>query len=138
MLRIRKGQTVAEYAVLLSLVIAAALAIQVYVKRGIQARVKMGTDAYTSVTETITTGGEGAKSASFGTLSQYEPYYQETQYDRYQENIEQEHMGAGKVVKEKVSDVSAAKAGGYDVQTTGATTRTTRDAVWKDAAPAPQ
>lgn len=127
MLRIRKGQSIAEYAVLLSLVIAAAVAMQIYVKRGIQARVKAGTDAYTSVTDTITVD---TKIASFSAIPQYEPYYQESEYERYQENIEQEHLGGGKIAKEKVSDITAAKAGGYDKQAAGKTTKTTRDAIW--------
>lgn len=128
MFRRTRGQTTAEYAILFSLVLAAAIAMQVYVKRGMQARMKSGTDAFTSVTDTITVDG---KTAEFASLDQYEPYYQESQYERYQENIEQEHMvGDGSIVKEKVSDISASKAGGYDMQAAGATTRTTRDAVW--------
>lgn len=130
MLRVRKGQTVAEYAILLSLVIAAAVAMQVYVKRGLQARIKKGTDAFTGVTETIDSGGTGGTSkATFDKLDQYEPYYQESSYNRYQENVEQEHMGGGKVIKEKVSDVSAAAAGGYEQQATPEN-RTDRDAKW--------
>lgn len=59
----KRAQTTAEYAVLLSLVIAAVLAMQVYVKRGIQARVKDGTDYLANQTSNI------------GNTTQYEPYY---------------------------------------------------------------
>ena len=136
MLSVRKGQSVAEYAILLSLVIAAAVAMQVYVRRGLQARMKKGTDAFTGITQDITPG-TGAGTATFGALDQYEPYYQESAYSRYQENVEQEHMGGGKIIKEKVSDISAAAAGGYEQQAT-ADNRATRDAKWSvAAAPAP-
>jgi len=40
----RKGQSTAEYAIVIGLVIAAAVAMQVYVKRGIQAKVKGAVD----------------------------------------------------------------------------------------------
>ena len=41
MLRLmRKGQSTAEYAIVIGLVIAAAIAMQIYVKRGIQAKIK--------------------------------------------------------------------------------------------------
>ncbi len=134
MLRIKKGQSIAEYAVLLSLVIAAAVAMQIYVKRGIQAKIKSGTDAFTDAGAGTEITVEG-KTATLKALSQYEPYYQESQYERYQENIEQEHLGGGKVVKEKVSDITAAKAGGYDKQAT-ARDKGTREQAWS-VAPAP-
>lgn len=40
MLRRRKGQSTAEYAIVIGLVIAAAVAMQTYVKRGLQAKIK--------------------------------------------------------------------------------------------------
>ena len=46
MFRNRKAQSTAEYAVVLSLVIAAAIGMQVYVKRGVQARIKTTADGY--------------------------------------------------------------------------------------------
>jgi len=45
MLRLmRKGQSTAEYAIVIGLVIAAAVAMQIYVKRGLQAKVKLAVD----------------------------------------------------------------------------------------------
>lgn len=41
----RKGQSIAEYAILIGLVIAAATAMQTYVKRGIQGRTAEAVDA---------------------------------------------------------------------------------------------
>jgi len=129
MFRRTKGQTVAEYAILLSLVVAAAVAMQVYVKRGLQARVKKGTDAFTGITGTISSGT--GESVQFKALDQYEPYYQESEYNRYQENVQREKVGAGKIVTEKLADITATKAGGYEQQTGNATTRATRDARWE-------
>mgnify|MGYP001596837968 CR=1 FL=1 len=147
-----RGQSTAEYAVVLSLVIAAVIGMQIYVKRGLQARVKAGTDSFTSVQkgtkfglDTVDMPGYTPKfaadgggfsaitAAKFGALTQYEPYYQESSYDTYSENIEQEHMGDGKVVKEKVSDVNVRKAGGYQRQR-GSVGAGERDDVWETAA----
>ena len=66
----RKGQSTAEYAIVIGLVIAAAVAMQVYVKRGIQAKVKGASD----YADTDATGkfGQG------GAVVQYEPYYQQS------------------------------------------------------------
>jgi len=129
MFRRTKGQTVAEYAILLSLVVAAAVAMQVYVKRGLQARVKKGTDAFTGITGTIDSGTGVTR--PFDAQDQYEPYYQESEYNRYQENVKREKVNAGAIAIEKVADITASKAGGFDQQTGGdATTRTARDARW--------
>lgn len=59
----KKAQNTAEYAVLIALVIAAAMAIQTYVKRGLQARVKDAVVRYATETGDI------------GATAQYEPYY---------------------------------------------------------------
>lgn len=59
----KKGQSTAEYAIVIGLVIAAAIAMQVYVKRSIQAKMKDATDYNDS-------------SATMLTTKQYEPFYQ--------------------------------------------------------------
>jgi Flp pilus assembly pilin Flp len=50
-----RGQSVAEYALLISVIAAALLAMQVYMKRGIQAAVKYSTDQFGSQAEWIET-----------------------------------------------------------------------------------
>jgi len=61
MLRItKKGQSTAEYAIVIGLVIAAAVAMQVYVKRGLQGKIKDATNL--SLGSNFTT-------------NRYEPYY---------------------------------------------------------------
>ena len=63
--RLRKGQSTAEYAIVIGLVIAAAVAMQVYVKRGIQGKMKDATDY-------------NDPSATMLTTKQYEPTYATT------------------------------------------------------------
>jgi hypothetical protein len=67
MLRLkRSGQSTAEYAIVIGLVIAAAVAMQIYVKRGLQSKVKSAVD-YVDANATTILGATGE--------SQYEPYY---------------------------------------------------------------
>lgn len=70
MLRIlgKRAQTTAEYAILIALIVGAVVAMQVYVKRGIQGRVKDVVD-HTGAGGTV---GEEKLTFSSG---QYEPYY---------------------------------------------------------------
>jgi uncharacterized protein (UPF0333 family) len=62
----RKGQSTAEYAIVIGLVIAAAVAMQVYVKRGVQAKMKDATDY------------NDPQAAGILTTKQYEPDYMST------------------------------------------------------------
>lgn len=132
--RYRDGQSIAEYAVLLGLVIAAFVGMQVYARRGLQARVKSGTDALTSIasgpiTEGAAAGGTGGVTTNFNALSQYEPYYQESSGDVYQESVKQSHMKDGSIKEEKVSDVTARKEGAYTRQR-GIKDRATREGLF--------
>lgn len=66
MLRIfrnKKAQTTAEYAILIAVVVAALVAMQTYVKRGLQGRMRDATDTFANTTSNI------------GSTTQYEPYY---------------------------------------------------------------
>jgi hypothetical protein len=65
-LRSNKGQNTAEYAIVIALIIGAAIAMQTYVKRGLQGRTKDATDYMQ--TQTATLGG----------TQQYEPYYSQS------------------------------------------------------------
>lgn len=64
-----KGQSTAEYAILIALVVAAVIAMQTYAKRALQARIR---DASIYMVE---------QTDGIGTTPQYEPYYLETQFD---------------------------------------------------------
>jgi hypothetical protein len=67
----RKGQNIAEYSILIALVIAAAVAMQVYVKRGIQGKMA---DAVSHAPTFTIQGGGTPITVNFKT-KQYEPYY---------------------------------------------------------------
>ncbi|OGX19788.1 MAG: hypothetical protein A3K83_07285 [Omnitrophica WOR_2 bacterium RBG_13_44_8b] len=62
-LRSKRAQTTAEYAILIGLVVAALVAMQTYVKRGLQGRMKDATDQV------------GLQNPSISATPQYEPYY---------------------------------------------------------------
>ncbi|MDP1853274.1 MAG: hypothetical protein Q8L26_03600 [Candidatus Omnitrophota bacterium] len=65
MFRKIKGQSTAEYAIVIAIVIGALIAMQVYIKRGLQGR-------YHDATRYMATNADGAV---IGTTEQYEPYY---------------------------------------------------------------
>jgi len=83
--RLRKGQSTAEYAIVIGLVIAAAVAMQIYVKRGLQGKIRDATD-FTQSTANVTIGN-----------TQYEPYYltQNLQSTRTAQQTENTQTGGG-------------------------------------------
>jgi len=72
LIKLKKAQSTAEYAILISVIVGAALAMQVYIKRSLQAKMHDAGVALTDVSDDIT--GDGVV---LGTLRQYEPYYAE-------------------------------------------------------------
>ena len=85
----RRGQNTAEYAILIGVIVAAAIAMQLYIRRGMQARVKDAVD-YTK-TGVNTTGDYACLFQS----AQYEPYYMNTTYDTVQQGTTNETAIAG-------------------------------------------
>ncbi len=83
----RKGQNIAEYSILIALVIAAAVAMQTYVKRGIQGRVADAVDNAPAAD----LGGAGT--INF-TTKQYEPYYTESSGNVASDRAYTEDIGA--------------------------------------------
>lgn len=69
----KKAQQTAEYALLISLVVAAVIAMQTYAQRTIQARIR---DASQFLVMQSSAGLNG-----MGNTQQYEPYYLDTQYE---------------------------------------------------------
>ena len=65
----KKAQQTAEYALLISLVVAAVIAMQTYAQRTLQARVRDAGQYLTTQTSAL------------GGTNQYEPYYLQTDYD---------------------------------------------------------
>jgi hypothetical protein len=68
LLKNKKAQNTAEYAILISLVVAGVIAMQTYAQRALQARVRDASSFMVNSTKSI------------GTTAQYEPYYLTTNY----------------------------------------------------------
>ncbi len=82
MLRHRKAQSTAEYVIVLGLIVAAVIAMQTYVKRGFQGRIKDAVD--------YVDNGDGS-SVSFAT-KQYEPYYLESSFTSERSSEDTENL----------------------------------------------
>ena len=78
LLKNKKAQQTAEYALLISLVVAAVIAMQTYAQRTIQARIRDASSYLTTQTSAL------------GRTNQYEPYYLETDYDVVTDNTKTE------------------------------------------------
>ena len=101
MLRIfrnKKAQTTAEYAILIGLVVAALVAMQTYVKRGLQGRMKDATDQVAMQNPTI------------GATSQYEPYYMQSNTTQSTTASDNENIATGGAVA-RSSNSSSSKVG---------------------------
>lgn len=72
LLKNRKAQNTVEYAIMIALVIGAFSAMQIYVKRGLQAKLKAGADKIPGI---IQTQAGGNAVGMLGAKTQYEPYY---------------------------------------------------------------
>lgn len=108
----RLGQSTAEYALLFGVAITAIVAMQVYVKRGMNARFKDATDSATdAVWAKLGNGGAPPKEAT-----QYEPYYTSSSYAVDQKADRVDHMETGGIVKKTGIDESTKRTGS---QTTG-------------------
>ena len=95
----RKGQSTGEYAILIAVAIGAIVAMQIYVKRGLQAKVKGTTDFLTQT-------GTGT-----GTLKQYEPYYNESDYTVAQDRKAAEATKIGGAVDRTAIDEKTTRTG---------------------------
>lgn len=69
LLKNKRAQQTAEYALLISLVVAAVIAMQTYAQRAIQARIRDASQYMASQTSEL------------GTTNQYEAYYQSSSYE---------------------------------------------------------
>lgn len=89
----KRAQTTAEYAILIAIVVGAVVAMQIYIKRGMQGRVKdvvdyTGSDMMNGANSTFTfhAANEGG---------QYEPYYSSSNASSSQNASESETFTAG-------------------------------------------
>jgi len=107
----KKGQNIAEYSILVALVIAAAVAMQVYIKRGLQGRIADAVDNAPAVDL-----GE-AGTVSFAT-KQYEPYYQD-KLENVTSNRTLNEASAvhGQTARSAINETTARAAGSFDRST---------------------
>lgn len=104
----RKGQNIAEYSILIALVIAAAVAMQVYVRRGIQGRVADAVDH-------APTTDEVAGAPIEFTTKQYEPYYTESSGNVASDRTYSDTLGArGETGRTGISESTKREADAYE------------------------
>lgn len=106
-----RGQTTAEYAIVFGVVVAALVAMQIYIKRGLNARLKMGTDS--GVSRVLTGLGKPVTAADI----QYEPYYSSSEFNVTRDTNQTRFEEEGGIVK-KDDAVDTTSREGF--QTTGA------------------
>lgn len=112
----RKGQNIAEYSILIALVIAAAVAMQVYVRRGIQGRVADAVD-HAPDTEAI-----AGSPITFST-KQYEPYYVDSYGNVATDRTYNEELGArGETGRTSINEETRRAADAYEKATWNGTT----------------
>ncbi len=71
----KRAQSTAEYAILISIVVGAVVAMQVYVRRGLQSRIR-------DVVNHEAAGGDvGGQAFNFTDNGQYEPYYTDSEFN---------------------------------------------------------
>lgn len=100
-LNAKRGQNTAEYAILIGVIVAAAIAMQIYIRRGMQARVK---DAVDFTTTAVDASGKIFFNQQ---LKQYEPYYMNTDFTTTQNGTtSQQFQPGGGVLKNTTSDIT--------------------------------
>ena len=104
LLKNKKAQNTAEYALLIALVIAGVIAMQTYAQRSLQAKMRDAGKYMTSSTNAI------------GSTAQYEPYYQQSNYDVNTEAESNKRLAAGTVAADSATNRTRA-AGGYQATT---------------------
>ena len=124
MWRNRKGQSMAEYALVAVIVIAAVVGMQTYYKRGLQAKIKGVMDGMN-----LDTGG----GAGVPPQLQYEPYYTKSTFDVSQKTLKdggdvEEYKAGGTVHRDSERETRRLKDG-FSEETGGADL--TQDDAWK-------
>lgn len=108
----RKGQSTGEYALVFAIILGAVIAMQTYVRRGVQGRVKSGTDYMARATgEQV--GVDGTAFDAGGIVTQYDPYYYSSDYTTAREADETQEYTDGEVFRNITKDDAARASGGY-------------------------
>jgi Flp pilus assembly pilin Flp len=103
-----KGQNTAEYAILIALVIGAVIAMQVYMQRSIQAKMR---DAGSFMTTSNSMGQ--AFPGVDNSKSQYEPYYKASNYETTRDSDEFSSLNATEAGAGSTADTTRA-VNGYE------------------------
>ena len=98
----KKAQNTAEYAILISLVVAGIIAMQTYAQRALQSRVRDAGQFLQTETSTL------------GATVQYEPYYLTTDYTVTRDESETQILDLG-VVTQQVDSTRTRASGGSQV-----------------------
>lgn len=114
----RKGQNIAEYAIVITLVIAAAIAMQTYVKRGIQGRVYDASNKFYEKVSTDTNWsdiGGGSAIALTEKKGQFEPdkLSSQTTKEKLDGSYEQTDMAQGGTINRQSKEVTKQAEGDY-------------------------
>ena len=110
--RKRKGQSTVEYAIVLGVIVGALIAMQTYVKRGLQAK-------YRDTTLFMTQELNGVNGFNYAT-QQYEPYYLVSQYSSWSNSSVVENVTArGATNKTGIASSTDRNAGGYQESQSG-------------------
>ncbi len=96
----RKGQNTAEYALLISLVVAAIIAMQTYTQRTLQARIRDASQYLVNATS-----GLGNSTV------QYEPYYLESDYGITRNATENANLGLNRVAYDEITNRTRSSGG---------------------------
>ena len=110
LLKNKKAQNTAEYALLIALVIAGIVAMQQYAQRALQARVRDASQYMAGQTN------------SLGSSKQYEPYYQSSNYQVQKDSVDKKVLDEGLVASE--SGNSRIKSGEQKTTYNGSTSGT--------------
>lgn len=119
----QRGQSVTEYAIVFSIVAAAVIGMQIFVKRGLQAKQRDASNYFTAVT-----GDAALVGGALNTTKQYEPYYAESDYSVNQGRSDTEGLATGGIYsKSAVSESTTRAKDGFTKQGVDLT----QDAGWK-------
>ena len=93
----KRAQNTAEYAILIGVIVAAAIAMQVYIRRSVQGKIKDAVDYTATANTTFFNADE----------KQYEPYYLESNFATTQQGNTMEALQeGGGIVRNSISDVT--------------------------------
>jgi hypothetical protein len=119
----RLGQYLAEIVILISLVVAAIVGIQTYMRRGLQAKFKDGVDAGVTMAQAGVAGFappiDGAYMVTGPNLAQYEPYYTDEVTNLTMKQASSEKFSAGSAAQQSFSRVRASSysSSGFNTST---------------------